>query len=66
MYPSSEVGCPRLGAGPQFGNETAEGQAAMVEQRDQNALLALAKDTDQAQPSRLSLARNRQSGGQGR
>src|SRR5215475_1690734 len=65
MYPS-EAGVSRLGTGPRFGHEATDGQAAMVEQRDQDALPALAKDADQAQPSHLTLARKRWSGGHGR
>jgi hypothetical protein len=39
-----------LGAGPQLGDETAGGQAALVEQRHHDGQPALTKDTDQAQP----------------
>ena len=48
-----------FGPGPRFGHEAADGQAAMVEQRDQDILPTLPKDADQAQTSGLTLAGER-------
>src|SRR5713101_432224 len=53
----------RLDVGPRFGHEAPGGQTPVVEQRNQDALPASAKDTDQAQARGLALPWEQQPGG---
>jgi len=51
-----KVNCSQRDARPRFGHEATGGQAAMAEQRNQNALPALPKDTDQPQARSTAVA----------